>query len=70
MRIAARWQITETELWDTDALNMAAPAFIEFAEDGSGRSGFIAVQGKWIAVGSTGTNGPGAEFLLGRQRRM
>ena len=46
MRIAGRWQITEAELWDSDALNLVAPAFIEFAEDGSGSFGFIAVQGE------------------------
>jgi hypothetical protein len=28
MRIAGRWRITETELWDYDALNLVAPAFI------------------------------------------
>src|SRR5215472_8985914 len=45
MRIAGRWRITEAELWDCDALNLVAPAFIEFAEDGSsGSFGFIAVQ--------------------------
>jgi hypothetical protein len=27
MRIAGRWQITETELWDSDDLNLVAPAF-------------------------------------------
>jgi hypothetical protein len=46
MRIAGRWRITEAELWDCDALNLVAPAFIEFTEDGSsGSFGFIAVQG-------------------------
>ena len=34
MRIAGRWRITEAELWDCDALNLVAPAFIEFAETG------------------------------------
>ena len=33
MRIAGRWQITEAELWDCDALDFVAPAFIEFVED-------------------------------------
>ena len=47
MRIAGRWRITEAELWDCDALNLVAPAFIVFAEDGSsGSFGFIAVQGE------------------------
>jgi hypothetical protein len=34
MRVAGRWRIVEAELWDSDALNLVAPAFIEFAEDG------------------------------------
>ena len=34
MRIAGRWQITETELRDSDDLNLVAPASIEFADDG------------------------------------
>ena len=50
MRIAGRWRITEAELWDCDALNLVAPAFIEFAEDGSGSFGFIAVQGRWHPI--------------------
>jgi hypothetical protein len=35
-------RITDSHLWDCDALNLMASAFIEFAEDGSGRFGFIA----------------------------
>ncbi len=46
MRITGRWRITEAELWDRDALDLVAPAFIEFTEDGSGSFGFIAVQGE------------------------
>ena len=45
MRIVGRWQITESELWDSDALNLVASAFIEFEQDGLGSFGFIAVQG-------------------------
>ena len=51
MRIAGRWRITEAELCDCDALNLAAPAFTEFAEDwSSGSFGFIAAQGRWTAA--------------------
>jgi|HubBroStandDraft_3_1064219.scaffolds.fasta_scaffold138976_2 hypothetical protein len=50
MRIAGRWQITETELWDSDDLNLVAPAFIEFADDGLGSFGFITVHGSWTAA--------------------
>ena len=45
MRIAGRWRITQADLWNCGALNLVAPAFIEFAEDGSGSFGPIAVQG-------------------------
>jgi hypothetical protein len=62
MRIAGRWQIVETELWDSDALNLVAPAFIEFGEDGSGSFGFIAVQG-WMDCREAARDGrPGVEF--------
>ena len=38
MRVAGGWRITEAELWDCDALNLVAPAFIEFTDDGSSGS--------------------------------
>ncbi|MFZ0188131.1 MAG: hypothetical protein WAL72_14440 [Streptosporangiaceae bacterium] len=63
MRIAGRWRITETELWDCDALNLVAPAFIEFAEDGSsGSFGFIAVQGEMDCGEVERNRRPGVEF--------
>ena len=62
MRIAGRWQITEAELWDCDALNLVAPAFIEFAEDGSGSFGFIAVQGEMDYREVGRDRRPGVEF--------
>jgi hypothetical protein len=37
MHVAGRWQIVEMELWESDALNLVAPAFIEFGEDGVGQ---------------------------------
>ena len=46
MRITGRWHITESELWDSDALDLVTPAFIEFGKDGSGSFGFIAVRGE------------------------
>jgi len=46
MRIAGRWRITQADLWNCGALNLVAPAFIEFAEDRSGSFGFIAAQGE------------------------
>ncbi len=63
MRIAGRWRITEAELWDCDALNLVAPAFIEFAEDGSsGSFGFIAVQGEMDCREVERDGRPGVEF--------
>jgi hypothetical protein len=62
MRIAGRWQITKTELWDSDALNLVAPAFIEFAEDGLGSFGFIAVQGRMDCREVERDGRPGVEF--------
>lgn len=46
MSLSGRWRIVETELWDSDALNLVAPAFIEFGEEGLGSFGLIAVQGE------------------------
>lgn len=62
MSIIGRWHITETELWDTDALNLVAPAFIGFAEDGSGSFGFIAVQGQMDCREVNRDGRPGVEF--------
>jgi hypothetical protein len=33
--------------WDRDAIDLAEPGFIEFAKDGTGQFGFIAVRG-WM----------------------
>ena len=41
------WRITESELWDREALDLVGPAFIEFDTDGMGQCRFIAVQG-WL----------------------
>jgi hypothetical protein len=62
MRIAGRWRITEAELWDCDALNLVAPAFIEFTEDGSGSFGFIAIQGEMDCREVERDGRPGVEF--------
>jgi len=45
--VLGRWRIVETELWDTEALDLVEPAFMEFGKDGMGRFGFIAVEG-WM----------------------
>ena len=63
MRMAGRWRITDAELWDCDALNLVAPAFIEFADDGSsGSFGFIAVQGEMDCREVERDGRPGVEF--------
>lgn len=62
MRIVGRWQITESELWDSDALNLVAPAFVEFEQDGLGSFGFIAVQGQMDCREAERDGRPGVEF--------
>ena len=68
MRIVGRWQITESELWDSDALNLVAPAFIEFEQDGLGSFGFIAVQGQMDCREAERDGAAGRGVLLGGQR--
>jgi hypothetical protein len=64
--VVGRWRIMETENWDRDALDLVAPAFIEFDEDGLGSLGFIAVEGStdWREVQRDGRG-----VLVGGQRR-
>jgi hypothetical protein len=49
------------ELWDRDALDLVAPAFIEFQPDRTGRFGFVAVAG-WIDWRSQGIGRRAVEF--------
>ena len=67
-RIVGRWQITESELWDSDALNLVASAFIEFEQDGLGSFGFIAVQGQMDCREAEREGAAGRGVLLGGQR--
>ncbi len=39
-----KWRIIETDLWDSDFLDMLEPAYIRFGKDGSGEMIFGAVQ--------------------------
>ncbi len=57
MNLSGRWRIVETELWDSDALNLVAPAFIEFGEEGLGSFGLSPSRGRWIAVRCSGMVG-------------
>jgi hypothetical protein len=56
-----RWRIVEMDLWDRDALDLVAPAFIEFSPDHTGEFGFIVVTG-WIDWRRVGTGRSGVEF--------
>ena len=47
MSVTGRWWIMEMDMWDRDAIDLVEPGFIEFAEDGTGQFGFIAVRG-WM----------------------
>jgi hypothetical protein len=45
--LAGRWRIVEMSGWDRDAIDLVEPGFIEFAREGTGKVGFIAVNG-WL----------------------
>lgn len=47
MSLIGTWRIVEMDLWDLKAIDLVGPGFIEFAEDRTGRFGFIAVEG-WM----------------------
>ncbi len=47
MDLNGRWRIVEMDLWDQEAIDLVEPGFIEFAGDGTGELGFIAVRG-WM----------------------
>lgn len=52
----------ERDRWDRDAIDLLEPGFIEFAGDGTGQFGFIAVRG-WMDCRSTERDGrTGVEF--------
>jgi hypothetical protein len=62
MTLTSRWRIVEMDMWDRDAIDLVEPGFIEFAEDGTGQFGFIAVRG-WMDCRSTERDSrPGVEF--------
>jgi hypothetical protein len=62
MPLTGRWRIVEMDLWDRDAIELVEPGFIEFAGDGTGQFGFIAVRG-WMDCRSAERDGStGVEF--------
>lgn len=61
-RVSGRWRITEMELWDQDAMELAGPAIIEFGSDDTGSFRFIAIEA-WMDVRHSDRSGlPGVEF--------
>jgi hypothetical protein len=46
-RLTGRWRIVAMSGWDRNAVDLVEPGFIEFAGDGTGQFGFIAVRG-WL----------------------
>ena len=44
-RATGRWRIVEMHQWDQDDIDLIEPGFIEFARNGTGDFGFVAVRG-------------------------
>ena len=44
-RVIGRWRIVEADLWDTDYLDLVAPAMLIIGDDGHGEIAFGAMQG-------------------------
>jgi hypothetical protein len=57
-RIAGKWRIIETAIWDKQHLDLCGPAFIEFDTQGQGEMAFGALQ----ASIEYGFNASGIEF--------
>jgi hypothetical protein len=47
--VAGRWRIVEMDVWDSDAIDLLGPAFLEFDRKGQGSFRFVAVEG-WMDV--------------------
>lgn len=60
--VLGTWEITDTEVWDKEALDLVEPARLVFDRDGMGSIGFIAVTGgvDYRVVQRDG--GPAVEF--------
>ena len=59
---AGRWRIVSMELWDTDAIDLVEPGFIQFDQDRTGQFGFIAVRGWMDCHATTRDERPCVEF--------
>jgi hypothetical protein len=62
LSITGRWRITETDMWDQDAIDLIQPGFIEFSDDGLGQFGFIAVNGELDCRNAPRDDRAGVEF--------
>jgi hypothetical protein len=59
---AGSWRIAWTEVWANDALDLVGPAYIQFAQDGFGEFGMIAVRGWLDCRYGTREGRPAVEF--------
>ena len=60
--LTGRWRIIAMELWDTDAIDLVAPGFIEFDGRRAGRLSFVAVEGQLDCREAVRDGHPGVEF--------
>jgi hypothetical protein len=60
--MSGRWRIVAMSGWDRDAIDLVEPGYVEFARNGTGQFGFIAVNG-WLDCRPVERDGqPGVEF--------
>jgi hypothetical protein len=62
MGLTGWWRILTMELWDTDAIDLVGPGFIEFDGYRFGRLAFIAVKGQLDCREVVRDGRPGVEF--------
>src|SRR5665213_2858077 len=62
MNLVGRWRILEMDLLDREAIELVGPGYLEFSQDGTGRFGFIAVEGRADCRPLLTDNTQGVEF--------
>jgi hypothetical protein len=65
MSVVGRWRIVETELWDSGALDLVAPAFIEFGGTGWALRLYRRAGGAGLPGGDPGRSAGGGVLLGG-----
>ncbi|WP_020501034.1 hypothetical protein [Sciscionella marina] len=61
-RMSGRWRIVAMSGWDREAIDLVEPGYVEFARNGTGQFGFIAVRG-WLDCRPVERDSrPGVEF--------